>query len=414
MRKGVLVAGLLLLVACGSAAPTARQTPATTPVAISSSSPTSSPVASPSPFVAPTPVAPEPSTPKPVAFSCSSTIPAGAQLAIVTLRGSTDVVVRDITNLAKPVSRCAFKHCEQFCESYGPDNLRFVTARHISYIVRSVDGDGAMYLADLSSRKTLLVRKWGPHESYFWVYAWSPDGNSLTYLTSTEWRIRSAVGDAALSPSGSGLGYYGYDPSTDGFMVGFSPDGQYVAIDQSTLVAANTKGAVFKVLRVSDRKLVYSRTDGSMATWAGGTGAHLFFRIGSGLQEWDPIAGAQQVVPGLAWINPVPSADGQRIAYLTIDAKGNHFAGQVRLTDQPLRSISLSRLPRQGVAFLDPTLVWYAEESLCSASVNCAYGETSSGPPLTGRTYVHDLVTGIISSSVETAVGDVWPHLGSQ
>jgi hypothetical protein len=61
------------------------------------------------------------------------------------------------------------------------------------------------------------------------------------------------------------------------------------------------------------------------------------------------------------------------------------------------------------VALLTATLAWYAEESRCSGQCT-DYG----GPPLTGRTFVHDLVTGTVSNSVVTAVGDVWPHLGSQ
>lgn len=420
MRKGALVLALLVLTGCGSAAPAARQTPSTTPVAMANPSPSVGPVASPGPFVPPSPVAPAAKTPKPVNFACSSAIPAGAQLDLVTLRGSTDIVVRDITNLSKPVSRCAFKPCYQFCDSYGPDSMQFVTGRFVSYIARSAENDGAMYLVDLQSSETKLVRIWGPNEGYFdWVFAWSPDGNSFTYFTTTQWRIRSAAGDEALSPLGKDLGY-NFDPDRDSRMVGFSADGQYVAVDMS--IDLGTKptaggfmvghGALFKVIRLSDKKVFYSRTDGSMATWAG-RGSQLFFRTSRGLEEWDPIAGPRLVVPGLAWTNPVPSADGKRIAYLTVNANGNHFPAQLRLGDQPIRSIPLSSQPRMSVAFLNPTLAWYAEESLCSG--HCpGYGETSGGPPLTGRTFVHDLVTGTVSTSVVTAVADVWPRLGSQ
>jgi hypothetical protein len=418
MRNAALVVVVLALTACGAAAPAARQAPGTTPVAVTGPSPSPSPASSPAPFVPPSPVAPGPTTPKPVAFSCSSAIPAGAQLALVTLRGSTDIVVRDITNLAQPVSRCAFKTCSQFCASYGPDYIRFVTSRWVSYMVETVDGEWAMYLADLQTRKTELIAT-PSAGGFFWVFAWSPDGSSLTYLTSDQWRIRSAAGDLALSPLGKDLGY-NFDFDGDSRMVGFSADGHYVAVDQSIDLGtkqtaggyAIQKGSLFKVVRLSDMKVVYSRSDGTMAIWAG-VGAHLYFRTSSGLNEWNPIYGAQLVAPGLAWTDPVASADGQRIAYVTEDANGNHFARHLVLTDQPLRSISLSSLPRVNVAFLTPTLAWYAEESLCNG--HCpSYGETSAGPPQTGRTYVHDLVTGTISTSVVTAVADSWPHLGSQ
>jgi len=325
----------------------------------------------------------------------------------VTLRGSTDVVVRDISNLSKPASLCAFKACSQFCDSYGPDNMRFVTRSRLSYIVRSADGYGAMYLADLSSHTTLLIRIWGPYEDFFWIYAWSPDGNTLTYFSTTEWRIRSAAGDFAVGLVGPSLGY-GSNPNADNEMVGFSADGQYVAADQGRL-----SGALFKVLRVSDRQLVYSRTDGSMATWAG-IGANLYFRVSAGLEEWTPINGARLIVSGLGWTNPVASADGKRVAYLSASALGNHYARLVRLTDQPMRAVALSNQPRGGITFLKPTLVWYAGEMLCGPHQSCGCDDASCGPPPTDRTYVQDLVTGIISPSIVTGVADFWPHVRGQ
>ena len=425
MRAAGFVSVLLLIAACsGPTAATGQDSHSPTPQIASAVSPgpvvSPSPAASHVPFVPPRPVAAAPSTPKPVAFSCYSKIASGATLALVTFRGSTDVVVRDITNLSKPVSRCAFKSCSQWCASYGPDFMTFVTATRVAYIVRSADGDGAMYLADLASRKTLLVRIWGPDEGDFWVFAWSPDGNRLTYISSNRWHVRSATDDVVLSALGNDLGY-NFNPDVTSRMVGFSADGQYVALDQSIASAPKKNadgsfsmqaGALFKVVRLSDTKLVYSRKNGTMAAWAGG-GAHLYFRVDSGLAEWDPINGARLVVPGLAWINPVAGADAMRIAFETVNAKGNHFAGQLRLTDQTLQAIPLSKLPRMNVTFLNPTLVWYAGESACSGLCP-GYGETSDGPPLSGRTYLHDLITGSISPSVDTAVVDSWPHLGSQ
>jgi hypothetical protein len=320
------------------------------------------------------------------------------------------------------VTRCVFTACDKFCPSYGPYFMRFVTATRISYVVESVDGYWAMYFADLVSGKTILVRDAGQDSGYIEVFAWSPDGSSLTYITSNRVHVRSAAGDAVLSTIalGNDLGY-NFNPDADSRMIGVSADGHYLVVDQSIDLGTKPapgggayllKGSLFKVIRLSDKQVVYSRKDGTMATWAG-TGAHLYFRVSSGLAEWDPIGGARVVVPGLAWINPVPSSDGARVAFETVNAKGNHFAGQLRLTDQTLQAIPLSKLPRMGVNFLNPTLVWYAEESACSG--HCpGYGETSGGPPLSGRTYLHDLVTGSISTSVETAVADSWPHLGSQ
>jgi hypothetical protein len=392
------------LTACGTISPTARPSHSSTPVAASSPSPLSSP--SLMPFVPPSPVVPDKATPLPVAFACSTQIPVGAALELVALRGSTDIVVRDITNVSKPVTRCGFKTCAQFCESYGPQSMRFVTRTAISYIVRSSEGVGGMYLADLATSKTVLIRKWGSSENYFWLYAWSPDGNSFTYFTSTEWRIQTASGDVALSPLGKGLQFnFRGDVVSDS--VGFSADGLYVSANQ-----ANTSGALFQVVRLADLKVVYSSRNGSMATWAG-TGAQLFFRVGPDLDVWDPINGARLVVRGLAWTNPVPSADGKRIVYEVASAAGYHFPRLVRLTDQPLKSITLSNLHRANTTLLTPTLVWYAAEAPCN-DTPCRCDDAVCEPWLTGRTYVHDLVTGVISSSIVTGVADSWPHVAGQ
>jgi hypothetical protein len=276
-----------------------------------------------------------------------------------------------------------------------------------------------MYLVDLKARKTQAIRIWGPSEPYFEIFSWSPEGNSLTYFSSTEWRIRSTAGDVALSRLGKDLGY-NFNYNSDSRMVGFSADGRYVAVDMSIDQGVKPtaggytiqKAALFKVIRISDKKIVYSRSDGTMATWAG-SGARLYFRTGSGLEEWNPLDGARLVVPGLLWTNPVPSSSGERIVYVTEDANGNHFASQVRLTDQPLRSITLSNQPRMDVALLTSSLLWYDEESRCNGLCP-GYGETSAGPPQTGRTFVHDLLTGQVSASVVTSVGDVWPRVSSQ
>ena len=66
-------------------------------------------------FPSPTPGGPTP--PRRVAVTCASRIPIHSQLALVTLRGGTGIVVRDVTDVGHPVSRCAI---------IGGSYLRFV------------------------------------------------------------------------------------------------------------------------------------------------------------------------------------------------------------------------------------------------------------------------------------------------
>lgn len=261
MRRTALAAALFLLAAC-SGSPTATPTTSTS----RTSTVTPAATASPAP---------------PVATVCTSQIPAGHQLALVVLAKGSPVVVRDITDIAHPITRCTI---------YGGAFHRFVDATHVSYIVSETSGVSALYVVDLSNSSNRLVRAWTNQGSLYWVYAWSPDGNTLTYLSSNgdkvAWHVLSAAGDVTLSDLGS-IPARDADPNNDDAMVGFSADGKYVAIEQTFSHTASAPG----IVRLSDHKLVYSRTDGTMATWAS-AGATLYYRTTSGVLSWDEIGRA--------------------------------------------------------------------------------------------------------------------------
>src|SRR5216683_304610 len=123
--KRLLPALVVLIVACGSSA---------TPPKASPSAVATTPVARPSlaPFPSPTPGGPTP--PPPVAVVCSSQVPAGHQVALVSLRGVQGVVVRDVTDINHPVTRCGFQ---------GGAYFRFVNSARVSYIVTSSGDLGA-------------------------------------------------------------------------------------------------------------------------------------------------------------------------------------------------------------------------------------------------------------------------------
>jgi hypothetical protein len=321
-------------------------------------------------------------------------------MALVALRGDTGVKVRDISDLSQPVSRCALN-------GSGATYFRFRTATQVSYIVAGTSGVSALYLADLLSKRTSLVRTWTDRAFGDWVYAWSPDGTTLSYLSSTAdaliWHVLSTAGDMTLTRLGPVPGR-GVSSDSDDAMTGFSADGRYVALEQT--FSTDSGPAPFQVVRLSDHALVYSRRDGTMATWAG-AGARLFFRTLAGVESWDPTAGVQVVVPGLAWVHPWSSADGLRIVYTVPDGTGNHELGYLRLTDQPVVGIDLGQ-SATAPAFLNSTLIWYAEETSC-AKTQCGLG----GPPLTGRSFLHDLVTRTDRTSVDLSVFDAWPRVGA-
>ena len=340
-------------------------------------------------------------------FSCASTPAAGAHLALVNLRGVAGVIVRDITDIAHPVTRCTFG---------GGGYFHFYNGTHVSYIVMG-SGDlgaaGALYLADLSTRTTSLVRAWSYGGYASWVYAWSPDGRALTYFNSTptslEWHLLSAAGDRMLSNMGAVVPR-GVNLDNDDAMVGFSADGQYLAAEQtftSGKGGATSSAPPIQVNRVSDGTIAYSRTDGTMAAWSG-AGARLYFRTTAGVQTWSPGGGVTTVSAGTMWIHPKASPDGSRMAFSLLNAQGNHVGDVLDLTTGGIHA--LSQNPRVGAAFLNASLVWYAGETICTTTTPCGLG----GPPLSGPTYIYDLASDVESGSVDTAFFDSWPHVVGQ
>jgi hypothetical protein len=389
--KGLaLIVVPVVLAACGNTSSATHPTPATHS-------------SSPSPFAFPSPTLNGLTPPPKATVTCASRIPSGSKLALVTLRGGSGIVVRDVTDVVQPVTRCSITSV-----SY----LRFVNGTHISYISLSssdVGASGALYLVDLQTQITTLVRAWASGGYLSWVYGWSPDGQALTYLNSdpagVAWHLLSASGDRTLSTLGPVPGR-GVNLDVDDGMVGFSADGQYVALEETFTGKASGGAQPFQVVRVSDGKLMYSRTDGTMAVWSGGA-TRLYFRTTAGVMSWDPSGQVATVGSGLSWIHPWASADGKHITYTTLDAQGNHKASVMDLTGAP--TVALSTEPRVGAAFLTSELVWYAGETICTTVTPCGLG----GPPLTGVTYISDLA-GVENESKDHDFYDSWPHVVGQ
>src|SRR5579859_5814550 len=398
IRSSLVLATALVLMACGSSSTAARHSPSPSAPAASGSSPGASTPGG--PFPSPTPGGP-PAVP-PITFSCSSAIPPAHQLALVQLKGVSGYVVRDITDILHPVTRCTFQ---------GGSYFRFVSETRLSYIVTaSADqgAAGAMYVADLNAGTTSWVRAWANSGSLSSVYGWSPDGQALSYISSVvnnnvEWHLLSAAGDRLLAKLGT-IPSRGVNRDNDDAMVGFSADGQYVAVEQ-TFIQGTTPP--IQVNRVSDGSLAYSRTDGTMAVWAG-TGARLLFRTSAGVQSWGPSGGVIPVSAGTAWIHPVASPDGSRIAFSLLNAQGNHVGEVLDLASGGIHALSPN--PRVGAAFLNASLVWYAGETICTTATPCGPG----APPLSGQNYIYDLGSDVETGSIDTGFYDSWPHLVGQ
>lgn len=391
---GVLAIALAVS-ACGGSTSVSLHTPSASSSAASSPSAGSS--ASPhAPFPSPSPAG---ASLPPASAHCAAPPAAGEQLALVSLRGTPGVVVRDITDIAHPVTRCTIT---------GGSEFQFISATKISYIVLA-SGDqgaaGAMYVFDAALGSTSLLRSWAYTGYGGWVYGWSPDGTRLSYInsdtTGMTWHILSAAGDRVLANFGT-VPPRDVNGDNDDVYVGFSADGQYVAAEQS--FAGNTR---IQVNHVSDNTIAYTSTVGTMAAWAGAD-AKLYFRNGTGVQAWDANAGVTTALSGVSWIHPHASPDGSRMAFSVLNAQQNHVGLALDLTTGATHSLSAN--PRVGAAFLNSSLVWYAGETPCTTASPCGLG----GPPLSGQTYIYDLGSDVETGSIDTAYYDAWPHVAGQ
>ncbi|HZQ50267.1 MAG TPA: hypothetical protein VFB69_08165 [Candidatus Dormibacteraeota bacterium] len=388
----VVLAGLVLSACGGGSTTVSLRTPASSsPAASASAGATPSHGGFPSP-------SPGTSSVPPASAHCTAPPSAGEQLALVSLRGVPGVVIRDITDIGHPLTRCTIT---------GGSQYAFVSATQVSYVVLASSNQGAagaMYMFNAATGATSLVRSWAYTGFAATVYAWSPDGSRLAYInsdtTGMTWHVLSASGDRVLANLGT-VPPRGVSADNDDVMTGFSADGQYVAVEQTFAGTIH-----IQVNHVTDNTIAYSRNDGTMAAWAG-TGAKLYFRTDSGVQAWDP-SGVTTVVSGLAWIHPHASPDGSRMVFSALNAQQNHVGEALDLTTGTTHSFSAN--PRVGAAFLNASLVWYAGETPCTTASPCSLG----GPPLSGTTYIWDLSADVETGSLDTAYYDEWPRVVGQ
>jgi hypothetical protein len=375
--RGAAIVSVLLVVACGgSSSNNASHSPSTTP----SSSPTASTATSPIPGGAPGPAS---------LVHCTAAVPAGDNLVIGTVVGDPTVVVRDIQDPANAKNVCTFDS-----SVLSP---QFVSGTVVAYET----ADNQIVEAPLAGGATTLIATYGGGFGSG-QYAISPDGRSLTYLDGNAWRLAGPSGNRVLStlPAAPNRGV---SQGQDDSFLGFSPDGQYVALFQTFHVGGTGETAPDQVRKVSDGTLAYSTTGMTMAVWAS-VPSRLFFRdAGGGLHRWDPSAGLSAMTT-LSWIRPKSSPDGRWIAYTFATSSG---VGGVGFYSVQSNSVQNTTPPgRSNVRFLTNDLVWYIGEKACST---CFGGQ----PTPTGVTYIYSIAgTSEITSRLASAY-DAWPKVSA-
>ena len=352
----------LMASACGGSTPTAGNTPSPS----AATSPSASPTANPCPP------------------------PSNRCLALVTLRGSDSIVVRDITDIAHPTT----------LSNAGPVSMSmFVSATELSYS----DDTGIVRAPLAGAPKTRLTTS---HGLALYSYAWSPDGRTLAYLTQSGSGIAlhelRGGSDRVLEGAMPAIPAIGCEsqfcPIADtlDIRVSYSPDGGSIS-----LVASVLKVNVFR-LWSSDGKVLSSSDSQarSMSTWSGNS---LYFRDAGGVEMWRD-GTTSPFLPGVVWIRPKASPIGGQIVYETRDA---HHLAHTFVVDTATRKIRELPKGRFDPWFLTSRYVWYQGQRSCVAADHCPTGWSAIS---SGKTYIYDLVAGTETESIITGVYDVWPH----
>jgi len=308
---------------------------------------------------------------------CSASTPC---LALVTLRGSEAVVVRDITDINHPKTVSTVR--------MGA----FVSATELSY-----EDSTTLYRMPLSGSPKTVVAK---ATKGIGLFAWTADGRTAGYMTADGLHVVSGGGDRLFGqPLPVPAGGYGCESqacadSWDGRLI-FSPDGGYVS-----LVVNSGPVTSFKLWSTDGKLMSLPASPGpTMSAWSGRS---LYFSDSGGVEAWTNGV-STPFLPGVQWVRPKSSPASGAIVYEARDASGLAHAYLVDTSSKKVRELKAGR---SEPAFLTSRYVWYQGERLCLPSDQCVYGPTAP----TGKAYIYDLQTGTEYGSIITGVYDVWPH----
>jgi len=371
-------------------APSASPTPSPPP-----SEPGSPPAsASASPSLPATPCA---ITTSPPAFAASP--PSGRILALVTLTGTQQLVVRDITNIESPATVAT-----PGIQPYLDPSL--VNAAELAAV--NAQGLARMPLGGTPAVQAAYVCP----PSAVVLYGWSRDGRYLTYIaevddattpgrTRFDWHLVMNGADHLIGTAPAWCHCDGETgANTLDFRVGFSPDTRYVSLVENVAIASNDLQIRHLDGTLAVEMKPVAPDSISMAVWSGGS---LYYRDAKGVEAWTD-GTIRPFLPGVAWIRPKASPAGGQITYF---AHGSDGLGHVYVVaTDTAKVVELTTASRVEPVFLSSRYIWYEGERLCTPTDTCPFYKTMP----TGTTYIYDLATGTEAVSRISAVYDVWPH----
>jgi hypothetical protein len=401
VRKGVaLLVALLTVAACGgpSQAHRSSPSPSISPSPTASPSPEESPTPTPSPTDEPTPV----EVPAWAALHATCAGQPAAQEAVLQMQGATNPVLADVANASAPRTLCGI--------SGGSFQPQLVTQTMISWYASQgspgTPGTSVIAILDLFNRTSAVATTWTGGGFLDGLHAWSPDRGFLAYLssdaTAVSLHVLSGGGDRVVATLGPVPGR-GVSPTEDDAYLAFSPDGAYLALEQTFAGS----GDQLQVRRTIDGSLAFSLARATMATWSS-TGSRLFYRApGSGLiQVWDSAKGVSQAIGQvLTWIRPrAATGTDTTLAFTVRDSAGMPHTW---LYSHDGRSGGELPNPRSSAAWLTPSSFLYVEEAACGSA--CGIGPAWQPD---GKTFLFDTATQAETASKIGQVYGSWPRPG--
>jgi hypothetical protein len=316
-------------------------------------------------------------------------------VAMVWLRGSERLVIRDLTDFNRPST-------VTFPLPFSGAPMQLVSGTEMSpannqMIFREPLSGGQGKVA-----ARLCLGQIG--------YAWSPDGTVLAYVTDrtdgdrSELHLVTAGKDRVVSTMprffwGVGCAGQACEDSADARLL-FSPDGKFISLVQ---LWGGPELRVWTAAGETLKSIDANAPSGAptMSVWSGKS---LYFRDARGVVAWRD-GEESLVLGGVQWTRPKASPAGGQVVYM---ARKSGVPG-VYMLDTASGAVRLLKAFRSEPAFLTARYLWYRGDRACVTGD--AYPCDSGGTSITtGKTYIYDTQTGTETESTITKVWDVWPH----
>jgi len=395
------VAALLALAGCSGSSTATHRSPSPSAVESASPSPSEIPTPTPTPTPSPNPAASPVAVPAWAALNATCSGAPAAQEALITLQGSSQPMLADVTDPLHPRTICTIT---------GSWTPQLVTEGMVSWSATQGSpgspGQSVIATLDMFTGTSAVAASWTGGGFMDGLHAWSPDHFQLVYVTSDASAVNvhllSGGGDRVLGSFGAVPGR-GVNPNEDDAFIGFSPDGGYFALEQ-TFTSSGDRLDVW-----SRSGMVFSQTNATMATW-GSTGSKLYFRQPNAtvIYVWDSTGPAgnrsQAFGQQLVWIRPRADAGDDYLAFTVRDSAG---IPHVWLYGHGGRAGAQLPNQRSTPSFLNTGTVFLIEEAACGS--NCGLGPATQPD---GKTFTYNIATQAETTSTIASVLGVWPRPG--